>query len=199
MPSPSMLGCPLTSFTMRSGPRLMPIRRASWGPMASVWARRLLAANRASSGSPRKQSAAPSPVSSIMRSATGTCSRTLATSPLSRVFSSTCFITGWFEYPTMSTKTTVAMNVRWPGSAGACSTPSALDHLHRLLEAPSHAIERAAEQRDLVPPALRELRDLEVAGADLVGRMRQPRHGPHDHPVQHQVEHDEHEREDRDQ
>jgi SAM-dependent methyltransferase len=37
IPSPSMLGCPLTSLTMRSGPRLMPIRRARWGPMASVF------------------------------------------------------------------------------------------------------------------------------------------------------------------
>ena len=70
----------------------------------------------------RESKEPPVAVSSIIRSVTGTCASTPATSPLSRVLSSTCWVTRRSEYPTMSMKTTVAMNVRCPGSGAACST-----------------------------------------------------------------------------
>ena len=46
----------------------------------------------------------------------------------------------------------------------------AVDHLQGLLQTPAHPVEGPTEHGDLVLALLGQLRDLEVAGADLIGR-----------------------------
>src|SRR5262249_43557784 len=143
---------------------------------------------------PRKQRAAPSPVSSSTRSPTGVCSRAWVRSSLNRVFIRACWETGWAEYCTMSTKTTVTIRLpspRFAGSMHGDRLPSALDHLERLLEAPPHAVEGPPEDGDLVAPGLRKLRQVEIAGRHLVGGLGHAGDGLDDHPAQHHVEDDE--------
>src|SRR5712692_4779010 len=193
MPSPMTLRWPLTSFTNRTGPRLMPMRsrsRAASGRSRTP-ARRLLAAKSPSSGSPRKQRAAPSPVSRRSRSAAGVCSSAVARRVPNCAFISTCLETGSSEYRTMSTKTTVQMRFPDPRCAASIPPVSALDHLERLLQAPAHPVEGPAEHGDLVAPLLREFGDLEVPRAHLVGGPGHLRDGLDDQPAQHHVEDDE--------
>src|SRR2546425_8806675 len=73
MPSPRMFICALMSQTSLTGPRLIPMRaeRMSGGSEA-MFLRTAIPTERASSGSPRKAIAAPSPVSSTMKSRGGT-------------------------------------------------------------------------------------------------------------------------------
>ena len=119
IPSPMTLLRPLMSFTMRTGPRLIPSRSrklcSSGASGASITAlRRLLAAKSASSGSPRKQRAAPSPVSRTSRSAAGECSSAAARIALNAAFISTCRETDSSPYCTISAKTTVQMRFPEP-------------------------------------------------------------------------------------
>src|SRR5437764_1638271 len=108
MPSPMILSCPFRSFTRRTGPRLTPRRTAS----APALSRIAIAANSASSGSPMKVTAAPSPVSRMMRSRGGTGSSDLVRERLNSCFSCNCSETGFFEYSTMSRKSTLQTSVR---------------------------------------------------------------------------------------
>src|SRR5262249_5660705 len=151
----------------------MRSRRPPASASSRTAARRWLAANSPSSGSPRKQRAAPSPVSRTSRSAAGVCSRAVVKRAPKRAFISAWRGTGASEYRRMSTKTTVQMRLPVPKLEASIPAGSALDHLERLLQAPPHPVEGPAQHGDLVLAVLRELRDLEVAGADLV---RGPRH-----------------------
>jgi hypothetical protein len=56
--------------------------------------------------------AAPSPVSRMMRSRCGTCSSAVASARLNACFSSSCSATGFFEYSTMSRNSTLQTSVR---------------------------------------------------------------------------------------
>src|SRR5437867_6322872 len=186
------------SLTTRTGPRLMPRRgrRSTAQGSATTAPRRLLAAKSASSGSPRKQRAAPSPASSTTRSATGACSSARPRSSVNRTFIAACWETGCCEYCTMSTKTMVPMRFPGPSCDGSIDrgrSRSALDHLEGLLEAPPHAVERPTEEGDLVPARFAQLRNVEVAGAHLVGGAGHAGDGLDDHPAQHHVEGDEQE------
>ena len=67
----------------------------------------------ASSGSPRKLIAAPSPVSRMMRSLTGMSLIASDRLLVRLVFRRICSVTGFFEYPTRSMNTTLQMNVRF--------------------------------------------------------------------------------------
>jgi len=126
MPSPMMFGCPLMSFTSFTGPRLMPMRTES-SPDASttvaVIPSRIIASRSdsvtksASSGSPRKLIAAPSPVSRMMRSLTGMSLIASERFDVRLVFSRICSVTGFLEYPTRSMKTTEQMKVRFAVSS----------------------------------------------------------------------------------
>src|SRR5947207_2271140 len=81
-----------------------------------------------------------------------------------------------------------------PGSAAAspeadasavvirCRDSLVADHLHGLLEAAAHAVERAAQHGHFVAAPVLELRHAEVAGADLVGVLGHPADRPHDEP-----------------
>ena len=113
MPSPMMLGWLLMSLTRRTGPRLMPVRNSSVLPAASA-SRSARPRNRPSSGSPRKLTAAPSPVSRMMRSLTGTSRNAAASNWLSSPLIRICSATGFFENSTMSMKTTVQRKLRLP-------------------------------------------------------------------------------------
>src|SRR5258706_9796138 len=115
MPSPMMFIWPFRSFTRRTGPRLMP-RRTGTVPAPS---RTVMAANSASSGSPMKVTAAPSPVSRMMRSRTATCSSAVASALLNACLSCICSATGFFEYSTMSRKSTLQTSVRPEFSMGS--------------------------------------------------------------------------------
>src|SRR5690348_11231160 len=108
MPSPMMLIWSFRSLTSRTGPRLTP-RRIGTAP---AWSRTAIEANSASSGSPMNVTAAPSPVSRMMRSRAGTCSSALARTLLNACFSSSCSATGFLEYSTMSRKSTLQTSVR---------------------------------------------------------------------------------------
>jgi hypothetical protein len=115
MPSPMMLSWPLRSFTSLTGPRLMPMRTWSSGSSIcgiAIASRRLRLANSASSGSPRKLSAAPSPVSRMTRSLGATSDSASARNSLSRSLRWLCSETGFSEYATMSRNTTLQMTVR---------------------------------------------------------------------------------------
>ena len=70
----------------------------------------------ASSGSPMKQMAAPSPVSSTIRSRTATCAIASASCALKRRFMAICWATDCFEYSAMSRNTTVQSHVRLENS-----------------------------------------------------------------------------------
>ena len=129
MPSPMMFGWPLMSLTSFTGPRLIPMRTES-SPEASAEVAAVLSrtiASRsdsvtksASSGSPRKLIAAPSPVSRMIRSLTGmsliASERLFVRLVLSRI----CSVTGFFEYPTRSMNTTLQMKVRLAVSCIVC-------------------------------------------------------------------------------
>src|SRR5688572_10318101 len=108
MPSPMMFICALRSFTRRTGPRLTP-RRTGASPAMS---RTDMAENNASSGSPMKVTAAPSPVSRMMRSRCGTGSSASVSTRLNTCFSCSCSATGFFEYSTMSRNRTLHTSVR---------------------------------------------------------------------------------------
>src|SRR5262245_42124001 len=108
MPSPMMLTWPFRSLTRRTGPRLTPARTPS-----EVAASRIeIDANSASSGSPRKVIAAPSPVSRMMRSRGATSSSARSSAALNACLSCSCSATGFFEYSTMSRKSTLQTSVR---------------------------------------------------------------------------------------
>src|SRR3954467_13890469 len=108
IPSPMMLSWPFRSFTRRTGPRLTPSRTAS----APALSRIAIAANSASSGSPMKVTAAPSPVSRMIRSRGGTCSSDFVSSRLNSCLRLSCSDTGFFEYSTISRKSTLQTSVR---------------------------------------------------------------------------------------
>ena len=108
MPSPMMLSWPFRSFTSRTGPRLTP-RRTARAPAPS---RTAMEANSASSGSPMNVTAAPSPVSRMMRSRAGTGSSDFVSTRLNSCFSCSCSDTGFFEYSTMSRNSTLQTSVR---------------------------------------------------------------------------------------
>src|SRR6267378_3278754 len=74
--------------------------------------------------------------------------------------------------------------------------PSLPEHLHRLHQARSHAVERSCESRDLVLALAGEFRGVQIAEADLVGDPRQPGDGPDHDGMKHEVEGDEDEGED---
>src|SRR5262245_14864492 len=116
MPSPMILGWPLMSLTSRTGPRLTPTRICRRGPVVASWlataSRRLIPANRVSSGSPRKLTAAPSPVSRMMRSSVGTPVIASVRTALKRSLSAICSATERCEYSTMSRNSTLQINVR---------------------------------------------------------------------------------------
>src|SRR2546427_105348 len=121
IPSPMMLGWPLMSLTSLTGPRLTPTRICSCGPLVTSWpataSRKLMPANRVSSGSPRKLTAAPSPVSRMMRSSVATPAIASVRTALKRSFSAICSATERCEYSTMSRKSTLQMKVRLVCSA----------------------------------------------------------------------------------
>src|SRR5882672_11101511 len=108
MPSPMMLTWPFRSLTRRTGPRLTPIRTLS------AWAasRIEIEPNSASSGSPRKVTAAPSPVSRMMRSRGATSSSARPSAALKACLICSCSATGFFEYSTISRKSTLQTSVR---------------------------------------------------------------------------------------
>src|SRR5689334_12880773 len=108
MPSPMMFIWAFRSFTSRTGPRFTPQRTAS----APTPSRMAIAANRASSGSPTNVTAAPSPVSKMMRSRGGTWSSALVSTRLNSCLSCSCSATGFFEYSTMSRNNTLQTSVR---------------------------------------------------------------------------------------
>ncbi len=86
-----MFICALMSQTSLTGPRLMPMRADSIsGGSEAMLLRTAIPAESASSGSPRKAIAAPSPVSSTMKSRGGTGSRARARSSLN-----VCFMCCW--------------------------------------------------------------------------------------------------------
>src|SRR5262245_49155239 len=115
MPSPMMLTWPFRSLTRRTGPRLTPARTPS-----EVAASRIeIDANSASSGSPRKVIAAPSPVSRMMRSRGATSSSARPSAALKACFSCSCSATGFFEYSTMSRNSTLHTSVRPELSIGS--------------------------------------------------------------------------------
>ncbi len=94
MPSPTTLTRSLMSLSMRTGPRCSPTRKESfWLYFCSSRSRSNCADSSASSGSPRKQMAAPSPVSSMMREEASTPPMALAISSLNKVLSATCWST----------------------------------------------------------------------------------------------------------
>src|SRR5688572_23012498 len=126
MPSPMMFIWPFRSFTRRTGPRLTPRRTGTSAAML----RTASAENRASSGSPMKVTAAPSPVSRMMRSRCGTCSSAVASARLNACFSSSCSATGFLEYSTISRNSTLHTSVRLELS----TTLSALAALRPRLE-----------------------------------------------------------------
>src|SRR5262245_38485242 len=108
MPSPMILTWPLRSLTRRTGPRLTPARTPS-----TVAASRIeIDANSASSGSPRKVIAAPSPVSRMIRSRGATSSSARPSAALKACFSCSWSATGFFEYLTMSRNSTLQTSVR---------------------------------------------------------------------------------------
>src|SRR5262245_38544465 len=72
---------------------------------------------------------------------------------------------------------------------------SLAEHLHRLHQARSHALERAGERCDLVSALDRKAGGVELPEAHLVGDLRQPRDGPDHDVVEHRIEGDEYERE----
>ncbi len=86
-------------------------------PWAVIASRIAIAANSASSGSPRKVIAAPSPVSSTMRSRGAMSASAWPTMALKRCLSASCSATAFFEYSTMSRKTMLQTSVRLEGSA----------------------------------------------------------------------------------
>src|SRR5688572_3930376 len=108
MPSPMMFICALRSFTRRTGPRLTP-RRTGASPAMS---RTDIAENSASSGSPMKVTAAPSPVSRMMRSRCGTGASASVSTRLKVCLSCSCSATGFFEYSTISRNRTLHTSVR---------------------------------------------------------------------------------------
>ena len=108
MPSPMMFTWSFRSFTSRTGPRFTPRRTGTVLAMS----RTDIAANNASSGSPMKVTAAPSPVSRMMRSAAATWSSALASTALNSCLSCSCSATGFLEYSTMSRKSTLQTSVR---------------------------------------------------------------------------------------
>jgi hypothetical protein len=79
---------------------------------AIIFSRRLNVTKSASSGSPRKLIAAPSPVSRMMRSFTGMSWIASDRLEVRLVFSRICSVTVFFEYPTRSMNTTLQMKVR---------------------------------------------------------------------------------------
>src|SRR5688572_3415456 len=115
MPSPMMLTWPFRSLTRRTGPRLTPARM----PSAAAASRIEIDANSASSGSPRKVIAAPSPVSRMMRSRGATSSSARPSAALKACFSCSCSATGFFEYSTMSRNSTLHTSVRPELSMGS--------------------------------------------------------------------------------
>src|SRR5581483_7014356 len=115
MPSPMMFGWPLMSLIRRTGPRLMPKRTRSGGPPSdwlAIESRIDSATNIASSGSPRKLTAAPSPVSRMMRSSTATPEIASDSVVLNCSLSLSCSVTERLEYSTMSRNRTLQMKVR---------------------------------------------------------------------------------------
>src|SRR5258706_5518474 len=108
MPSPMMLTWPFRSLTRRTGPRLTPMRT----PSACAASRIEIEPNSASSGSPRKVTAAPSPVSRMMRSRGATSSRARPSAALNACLICSCSETGFFEYSTISRKSTLQTSVR---------------------------------------------------------------------------------------
>src|SRR6476620_4799948 len=108
MPSPMMFIWPFRSFTRRTGPRLTPSRTGTVPHMSRID----IAANRASSGSPMKVTAAPSPVSRMIRSRGATWSRASPKIRLKACLSCSCSATGFLEYSAMSRKRTLQTSVR---------------------------------------------------------------------------------------
>src|SRR5262245_24387062 len=108
MPSPMMFICPLRSFTSRTGPRLTPRRTGTVPHMSRI----AMAENSASSGSPMNVTAAPSPVSRMMRSRAATCSRDSPRMRLKACLSCSCSATGFLEYSAMSRNRTLQTSVR---------------------------------------------------------------------------------------
>src|SRR5262245_40005135 len=108
MPSPMMFICPLRSFTRRTGPRFTPRRTGTVPHMSRI----AMAAHSASSGSPMKVTAAPSPVSRMMRSRAATCSRDSPRMRLKACLSCSCSATGFLEYSAMSRNRTLQTSVR---------------------------------------------------------------------------------------
>ena len=133
IPSPITFNWSLRSFMIFRGPIWMPIR-TSIGRSSlllssrKAWSKRNPTSS-ASSGSPMKQMAAPSPVSSTIRSRTATCAIASASCALKRRFMAICWATDCFEYSTMSRNTTVQSQVRLENSGlsiSLCFFPSAL-------------------------------------------------------------------------
>src|SRR3954468_22044100 len=80
-------------------------------------------------------------------------------------------------------------------SSADCDATSALQHLHRFFQTASHPVERCAEHANLVARTGVKLGELEVTGAHLVRGARHVAYRPHDHAVQHDVQHHENEQE----
>src|SRR5688572_16842169 len=118
MPSPMMFIWPFKSLTRRTGPRLTPMRT----PTEAAMSRIAIEANRASSGSPMKVTAAPSPVSRMMRSREATCSSAWESAWLKACLSCSCSETGFLEYSAMSRNSTLQTNVR-PEPSIRCPRP----------------------------------------------------------------------------
>src|SRR5688500_8525932 len=118
IPSPMMFIWPFRSFTRRTGPRFTPIRT----PTEAVMSRIAIDANKASSGSPMNVTAAPSPVSRMMRSREATCSSAWESAWLKACLSCSCSATGFFEYSAMSRNSTLQTNVR-PEPSIRCPRP----------------------------------------------------------------------------
>src|SRR5262245_5260250 len=170
MPSPTTLSSRLMSFTSETGPRLMP-RRTGTSPTLS---RTASATNSAPSGSPRNVIAAPSPVSTTTRSLGGTCSNALVRMSLNRRFTLTCSPTPFFEYPTMSTNSTLQTSVRLgdsiirgfsPGSAHPREEPFHVAH-HALQVAPLHQLHHFLHLLELAEELVHRLHRDPGAGGD---------------------------------
>src|SRR5258706_4689819 len=126
MPSPMILGWLLRSRTRRTGPRLMPMRAGRLGGSSAGGAvdrRSHLATSAASSGSPRKLTATPSPVSRMMRSFGAMSRIDSAISALNRSLNWICSETGFLEYSAMSRNSTLQMNVRLARSGIIWASP----------------------------------------------------------------------------
>src|ERR1700761_4046856 len=158
MPSPTALRLPLMSRTSLTDPRLMPARTRN-GVVCAVFScamalTRFKAQNIAVSGSPKKQIAAPSPVSRMMRSDSVQPLMDSDRYWLNRRFHCVWISSDWRLYWTMSRNTTLHSHVRSSliGSSMRVLLVATVQHLHRGRQAAVHAVEGGGQDGDLVFP-----------------------------------------------